>query len=572
MALMTSLRKQVFTGPVPKQDIISDAIATLISGYPATSYPGYRAIAAGEPYKSTSGKWDWDGPTNYVNLADPKYGLNWDSTDNKSSIIAALNDAVANGGAGVLFVPPSPQNGKVIKTDGIDMAPYRRVMLYGVGRGSFINGDTITRGLSTIQLKDNATAHLFTLRSNVVSTLKSDNIQFVSLNLIGNKANQGTNVWHGIYVEGETSAMTSRILIENNYIHNFSGEAIFLDSVSGASKTSTLIRGNFLFDCRGGIDSRASDGWIIENDIGQMTGNGINIHNWTNHVYGNNVFDCDVGIYTWASEASLCSIMNNYIDRNRKSGMVLGGRAITVIGNCFHQNSRGGTTPGVAGADASANGVYPHITIVTGGVLVGGNTFRRPAGNQNDGGSTQYWNLSSYDIYVNATDPSNGNAPITLNYYPNYTDGRGNTSIYGHIGIPTNSGCRVVSGAGAAERPMALNVLLAVTDAAGVTLPTRAPIYEVIYRTGPTANFTDTTATAALIAATMNDCAVGGDGIGSFKFRYVNATAFVATLAGGTGVTINGTATIAANSWREFVYRQTGSSAATITNVGGGAL
>ena len=557
---------------LPSLALTAVDLPTLQSLYPAASNPGKTAVAAGEAYISNGSDWVdlASGPTNYINLADPKYGLNWDSDDNRAAILAALNDAVANGGTGVVFIPPSPQNGKVIKTDGIDMSPYRRVMLYGVGRGSFVNGDTITRGLSTIQLKDNATAHLFTLRSGAVSTLRSDNVQFVGLNLIGNKANQGANIWHGIYVEGEASAQTSRNSVESCYIHNFSGDAIYLDSNAGASKTSMKIHDNCMFDCRSGVESKASDVWITNNDIGRMTSNGISIHNWTNHVIGNNVFDCQVGIYTWVGEAALCSVMNNYVDRNRTSGMVLGGRSVVAIGNCLHHNSRGGTPGGPT--DVAANNVYPHITITSSGVTVGGNTFRRPAGPQNDGGSNQYWNLCSYDIYVNATDPSNSNAPITLNYFPNYTDGRGNTSLYGHIGIPANSGCRAVMGAGAVERPMATNVLLAVSDAAGATLATRAPLYEVIYRTGPTANFTDTTATAAAIAATMNDCAVGGDGLGSFKFRYVNATAYQATLAGGTGVTITGTATIAANSWREFVYKQTGSSGATITNVGGGSL
>lgn len=508
--------------------------------------------------------------TNYVDLASPKYGLNWTAADNKAAIVAALNDAVANGGQGVVFVPPSPENGKVIATDGIDMAAYRRVIIYGNGRGSFANGDTITRGLSTIKLKDNATGHLFTLRSNVVSTLRSDNVQIVGLNMIGNKANQDSNIWHAIYVEGETASLTARNLIEKNYIHNFSGDAIYLDSTSGASKTSTMIRDNCLFDCRSGVESKASDVWIIENDIGRMTSNGISVHNWTNHIVGNNVFDCSVGIYTWVGEAGLCSIMNNYIDRNRGSGMVLGGRAITASGNCLHNNSRGGTAGGAT--DVAANNVNPHISIASSGVTLVGNSFRRPAGAQNDGGSTTYWNLASYDIYINATDPANGNAPITLIATGNVTDGRGNTSLYGHIGIPTGSGCRVITGAGAAESQMSTNVLLAVTTASGTTLANRATLNEVIYRTGPTANFTDTTATAALIAGTMVDCAVGGDGLGSFKFRYVNATAFTATLAGGTGVTISGTATIAANSWREFVHKQTGSSGATITNVGGGAL
>lgn len=76
--------------------------------------------------------------------------------------------------------------------------------------------------------------------------------------------------------------------------------------------------------------------------------------------------------------------------------------------------------------------------------------------------------------------------------------------------------------------------------------------------------FTDTTDTAANIIAA---CANLVNKIGtSFVYRYINNTNAVATLTGGTGVTVSGITAVPANSWAEFLITYT--AAATLTMVG----
>jgi len=70
----------------------------------------------------------------------------------------------------------------------------------------------------------------------------------------------------------------------------------------------------------------------------------------------------------------------------------------------------------------------------------------------------------------------------------------------------------------------------------------------IVWRSGPTANFTDTTALASNIVGAIPNAAVGQ----WITIKYVNMTNNVATLAGGTGVTITGTTTTAAQSGHVF--------------------
>lgn len=72
-------------------------------------------------------------------------------------------------------------------------------------------------------------------------------------------------------------------------------------------------------------------------------------------------------------------------------------------------------------------------------------------------------------------------------------------------------------------------------------------------------SFTDTSATADQIIAAMPDPDIG-DG---FIFRYVNNTASVATLAGGTGVTLS--ATVSANCTATFFVKYTAASTVVFT-------
>lgn len=76
--------------------------------------------------------------------------------------------------------------------------------------------------------------------------------------------------------------------------------------------------------------------------------------------------------------------------------------------------------------------------------------------------------------------------------------------------------------------------------------------------------FTDTTDTAAaIIAASANLVNKIGT---SFVYRYVNRTNAIATLTGGSGVTVSGITLVPANSWADYLVTYT--AAATLTMVG----
>lgn len=78
---------------------------------------------------------------------------------------------------------------------------------------------------------------------------------------------------------------------------------------------------------------------------------------------------------------------------------------------------------------------------------------------------------------------------------------------------------------------------------------------------------TQTTRTAALMFADDPYAYIGG----SYTLRIANSGAGTLTLAGGTGVTVTGTATVATTTWRDFnvVYGGTEASpTVTITNIG----
>lgn len=77
-----------------------------------------------------------------------------------------------------------------------------------------------------------------------------------------------------------------------------------------------------------------------------------------------------------------------------------------------------------------------------------------------------------------------------------------------------------------------------------------------------------TTDTAANIIA-----ALAAPGVGStYRIRIINESSgnFAWTIVGGTGVTVTGTATIAQNTWREFVVTVATATTVTLQNVGTG--
>ena len=81
------------------------------------------------------------------------------------------------------------------------------------------------------------------------------------------------------------------------------------------------------------------------------------------------------------------------------------------------------------------------------------------------------------------------------------------------------------------------------------------------------AAFTLTTDTAANIIAAIPNAQVGQQ----YDLRVINTgSGYTATLTAGTGVTINGTATIANNTWRDFYVVIATSSTVTLQSVGVG--
>jgi hypothetical protein len=84
----------------------------------------------------------------------------------------------------------------------------------------------------------------------------------------------------------------------------------------------------------------------------------------------------------------------------------------------------------------------------------------------------------------------------------------------------------------------------------------------LLFRSGPGANFNDTTPDASvLLASLMENMYQGSAGsapIGiqpgaSYRLRYVNTVAFIATLVAGVGITLAGTTTVAASSIRDYL-------------------
>lgn len=114
---------------------------------------------------------------------------------------------------------------------------------------------------------------------------------------------------------------------------------------------------------------------------------------------------------------------------------------------------------------------------------------------------------------------------------------------------------------GALSSSFSNNAPVTVSAVTGTTLTAAQLISGLINRIGPTANFTDTTDTAAAIAAALGT-------IGYSFYTYIkNGTAFVQTLAGGTGVTFSSSTIVPANSIAKFLVMVTSASAVTFNHV-----
>ena len=115
-----------------------------------------------------------------------------------------------------------------------------------------------------------------------------------------------------------------------------------------------------------------------------------------------------------------------------------------------------------------------------------------------------------------------------------------------------------------------------VTATVATTIPAASFAAGIILREGATiAAFGDTTDTAANIYNALfgsNGTPSGGgpNYVLSRVIRFINTTGYADTLTAGTGVTISGSAAIAATSYSDFLLTVNGPAAITLTFIGGG--
>lgn len=106
-------------------------------------------------------------------------------------------------------------------------------------------------------------------------------------------------------------------------------------------------------------------------------------------------------------------------------------------------------------------------------------------------------------------------------------------------------------------------VITSIATVGNGTLTAAGLVGGAILRTGPVANYTDTTDTAAAIYAALGSPAVGTTVIATIK----NGTAYTQTLAAGVGVTLPTTVIIPAYSFGQYVIRVTSATAVTFAHL-----
>ena len=123
-------------------------------------------------------------------------------------------------------------------------------------------------------------------------------------------------------------------------------------------------------------------------------------------------------------------------------------------------------------------------------------------------------------------------------------------------------GAIALQGVASPEPDLLLGVTALTTVGAG-TITAAAMLSGGVNRTGPTSAFTDTTDTAAAIQGDWTGGAVSN----SFDLTYINKTAFNATLAGGSGVTLVGSVIVPANSTAVYRVIWTGTDTLSMTQL-----
>jgi hypothetical protein len=107
-----------------------------------------------------------------------------------------------------------------------------------------------------------------------------------------------------------------------------------------------------------------------------------------------------------------------------------------------------------------------------------------------------------------------------------------------------------------------------VSNTAGATLTGANLMAGFVIRTGPSAAFTDTTDTAANILAALTPEITNTPEYGqTFLLFYANLSAYQATIAAGSNVTLTGTPTVPAGAIRVFIGSVTGPATVTITTM-----
>ena len=119
-----------------------------------------------------------------------------------------------------------------------------------------------------------------------------------------------------------------------------------------------------------------------------------------------------------------------------------------------------------------------------------------------------------------------------------------------------------LQGVASPEPDLLLGVTALTTVGAG-TITAAAMLSGGVNRTGPTSAFTDTTDTAAAIQGDWTGGAVSN----SFDLTYITKTAFNATLAGGSCVTLVGSVIVPANSTAVYRVIWTGTSTLSMTEL-----
>lgn len=131
------------------------------------------------------------------------------------------------------------------------------------------------------------------------------------------------------------------------------------------------------------------------------------------------------------------------------------------------------------------------------------------------------------------------------------------------IRLLENEAAVILQGAG--------NMLVAIANASGVTWTAAQMLSDVILRSGAGA-VSDTTATAALLRAAILALGLTPDTAMVFPLKVRNTNTGTLTIVAGTGVTLEGTTTIATVSTRDYLLRFTnvtlGSEAVTLSGVG----